>query len=341
MISLRPAHRNWGKYVRHLLLLALILSPQMARGGELHFLAGGMREINSDNASYAFMGEYREGGGENIAVSTLYLNEGHVPNHHRDGFAPVMVWGRTNLLDRQLSLALGAGPYLYADTTVSGSGQTKNDHNVGGIAGLSAIWYCESRLLLQARLNLVQTGNSFNTATALVGVGYQLDTPKRPGPLPRPPRQREKTTDQELTLFLGQTVVNNPGSKQSMALDMEYRYGIAPYLDLTGSWLHEYGTRVVRRNGVMTQLWLVRDFLDDHLCLGIGAGPYLAVDRRSGPDIVDRNLSAFATPMLSFTASIRNFDFNPNLSARLSLNRLVTNYDKDSDTFLLGVGYRF
>ncbi|MBJ6726883.1 hypothetical protein [Geomesophilobacter sediminis] len=300
-----------------------------------------MHETNVGQGSYSFQGEYREGLGENYVVSTHYLNEGHVPDHHRDGFAPIMLWRRENLQDRSLSLSLGIGPYLFADTTTGANGSVHNDHGVGAIAGASAIWYTKSQFLVQARVNLIQTAGSMNDVIALIGVGYQLDQPDSCGPLPRPPKHRKQKTDHEITLFLGQTVVNRPGSPKSLATDVEYRYTILPYLDMSASWLHESDDRVTRRDGIITQAWLVRGFCTDHLALGIGLGPYFAVNERSGPLLIDRRFGGIVSPMLSFTATLRNFEFNPDLSARISLNRLVTNYDRDMDTFLLGIGYRF
>ena len=108
------------------------------------------------------------------------------------------------------------------------SGIPKNEHGVGGLLGASATWYWESRLLFQARVNWVVTTDSIDTVTALAGIGYQLDPPPKPGPLQKPPQPKERTTDNELTLYLGQTVVNNPSHPKSLAFSAEYRRGIAP-----------------------------------------------------------------------------------------------------------------
>jgi hypothetical protein len=283
--------------------------------------------------------EYREGLGENVAVSSSYLNEGHVPNHHRDGLVPIMFWGRTNLLDRRLSLAVGAGPYLYADTTRI-NGIVKNDHEVGGLMGVSATLYTNSRLLFQGRINWVITGRSIDTLTALVGIGYQLDPPLSTGPLPTPPMQLEKTTNNEFSVFVGQTIVNNPGSPKSVATCLEYRRGLLRYLDVSAAWLNEGDNKLIRRNGALGQLWLNRAFLDDHLTLGVGFGAYLAIDKRKVVNSEQRGFD-FASGVMSVTASVRDFGFNPDLSLRFVMNRIVTNYAKDTDIFLLGLGYRF
>jgi hypothetical protein len=322
-----------------LLLLLCCAAPGSASAGELYGLYGATHAIESPDYSFSYQVEYKEGLGENLAASASYLNEGHVPNHHRDGLVPIMLWGRTNLLDRRLSLAVGAGPYLYADTTRIG-GIVKDDHDVGGLMAVSATLYTRSRLLLQGRLNWVATGRSIDTLTALVGIGYQLDAPLTPGPLPAPPTQPEKTTSNELSVYVGQTVVNNPGSPKSLATCVEYRRGLLRYLDLSAAWLNEGDNKLIRRNGALAQLWLTRAFLDDHLSLGVGFGAYLAIDKRKVAN-ADQGGSGFASGVMSVTASVRDFGFNPDLSLRFVMNRIITNYDKDTDIFLLGFGYRF
>lgn len=338
-----PHHRLPPSSASHLycivLLMLLIASPGMATAGELFGLYGATKEVDSPNDSFAYQVEYREGLGEYFAASASYLNEGHVPNHHRDGLVPIMLWGRANLLDRRLSLAIGAGPYLFADTTKI-NGIVRDDHNVGGLMAVSATLYTKYRILLQARANWVVTGKSIDTLTGLVGIGYQLDPPPSPGPLPTAPTQPEKTTDNELSVYVGQTVVNNPGSPKSVATCIEYRRGLLRYLDASVAWLNEGNNELVRRNGALGQFWLVRSFLNDHLSLGGGFGVYLAIDKRKGT-LPDQGGSAFASGVLSVTASVRDFGFNPDLSLRFIMNRIVTNYDKDTDIFLLGLGYRF
>jgi hypothetical protein len=327
--------------MRLLFLLMLFLVPAgPVWAGEVFVSYGGTKEMGSRSDSFAYQVEYREGLGEYWAVSASYLNEGHVPDHHRDGLAPLTLWVRTNLLDRQLSLAVGAGPYFYADTTRTPQGEPSNEHGVGGLLGASATWYLESRLLFQARVNWAVTTDSIDTVTALLGIGYQLDAYPEAGPLPKPPRQRERTTEHELTLFLGQTVVNNPGSPKSLAWSVEYRRGLFPYLDLTAAWMSEGNNELIRRNGAITQLWLVRSFLDDYLTLGCGLGGYFAVDKRRDPHPGEGG-SAFAAGIMSATASLRNFSFDPNLTVRFVMNRILTDYSKDTDIFLIGVGYQF
>jgi hypothetical protein len=82
----------------------------------------------------------------------------------------------------------------------------------------------------------------------------------------------------------------------------------------------------------MTQIWAAHSFFDERLSLGIGGGPYFAVDRyHPGGD--ETVLGLFG-----MTASYR---FMPRWTVRVSWNRVVTNYNSDSDVILAGIGYLF
>ena len=91
------------------ILLILLFTPSLVRAQEFNFL-GGLLQNSSDGNSYAWQLEYIEGLGENLAIGVTYLNEGHAPNHHRDGNA-LPLWAHTGLMFHRLSLAAGVGPY--------------------------------------------------------------------------------------------------------------------------------------------------------------------------------------------------------------------------------------
>lgn len=318
-----------------LILLAIAACPVGAQ--EFYLLGGVMEEPDTGNSSYSWQLEYRQGLGEHFAASLSYLNEGHILKHRRDGHA-AQLWARTNLLDRRLSLAAGAGPYYYYVTTSTMEGGSfTNDHGFAGMASLAATWYTESRWLFQLRGNLVGIGSGFDSLTAVAGIGYQLDPPATPGPIPKGPPQREKTTDNEITVFLGQTIVNSFDSEHSLATSVEYRRGVWRHVDWTVAWLYEGDNRLIRRHGVATQLWAVREFLDDRLALGVGGGLYFAINHYN--ELLNgRGTSSFLAGIVTMSASYR---FHPRWDTRISWNRIVTDYDRDTDVILGGVGYRF
>jgi hypothetical protein len=105
-------------------------------------------------------------------------------------------------------------------------------------------------------------------------------------------------------------------------------------LDWTVGWLHEGDRRPVGRYGGVTEVWAVNRFYDDHLSLGIGAGPYLAHDRYGAGRSERDRLSA----ALSLTAAWR---FSTRVGLRGVFHRIATDYDGDSDVFMGGLAFYF
>ncbi|WP_298268960.1 hypothetical protein [Geobacter sp.] len=315
-------------------VLVLAASPALAQ--EFFGLGGLVQGSSLHDSSYAWQLEYLEEMGEYGAVSLSYLNEGHLPDHHRDGTA-LTLWGRTTLLEKRLSLAAGGGAYLYYDTTAPpGGGGSYVDHGAGGMLSLAATWHTESRWLFRLRTNWVKTGTSIDTFTTLLGIGYQLDLPSSSGARPPALSRREKQTNNEITLFFGESILNRFDSEHGSALGIEYRRGLWRYLEWSAAWLYEGERSLYRRNSLATQLWGARTFFDDRLDLGFGAGPFVTVDHhRLPPQESDgRPLSAIVT----MTGSWR---FDPHWCLRASWSRIVTSYNQDADLIFGGVGYRF
>lgn len=317
-------------------LLALVACP--VRAQEIYFNAGGLLDTNTKEHTYTWSLSYMQGLQEHLAVSFSWLNEGHVPGHHRDGHT-VQFWGRTNVFNRRLSLAAGVGPYRYFDTSEASEGASYSDsHGWGAIFSLAATYYTEKRWLLQLRTNYVETGGySYDTFSVALGIGYQLDPPPSPGPLPKAPSQCERTTDNEITVFIGQTIVNSFDSEKSVSASIEYRRGLWRYVDWTFAYMYEGDNRLVRRGGLITQLWAVRAFFNKHLALGVGGGIYIAVDQRRDEQ-PDESGAGTVAAIVTMTASYRFFT---HWAVRASWNRIMTNYDRDTDILVAGVGYRF
>lgn len=298
-----------------------------ARAQEVSAL-GGMRQNSRTRAdTYMWQLEYMQGLGDHFAWSFSYLNEGHVPNHHRDG--PVsQIWARTDVFQHRFSLAAGIGVYRYFDTTALKDGSYADDHGWGAVSSLGVAWHIQGPWSIQLRGNWVHTERDVDNFSALAGLGYQFDAPSEVKEQ-RPP---EQPTTNEITVFLGQTTASTFNSEKSFAMAIEYRRRLASFLEWTVSPLYEGNNGVQDRGGLMTQLWAVRSLLDDRLTLGIGGGPYLVIDRyHPGDD--ETVLGVFG-----MTASYR---FMGRWNARLSWNRAVTNYNSDADIILAGIGYLF
>jgi hypothetical protein len=204
------------------IIVAGLLVVSSATAQEFLVLGGVTRDNGSRDQTYGWAVEYAHGLGENAYVTLSWLNEGHVPDHHRDGHA-AQIWGRVNLLDRRLSLAAGIGPYRYFDTTQAAQGaQYENDHGWGLIYSVAATWYTQSRWLMQLRANRIETAGSFDSTALLIGVGYQLDAPASRGPLAHAPVHTGRTTRNEVALSGGRSILNSFGSEGATAFSLEY-----------------------------------------------------------------------------------------------------------------------
>ena len=138
-------------------------------------------------------------------------------------------------------------------------------------------------------------------------------------------------------MLAGRTIVNSFKSEQSAAVGVEYRHRIRSYLDGSVSWLYEGDNRLIRRNGIMAELWAVSGFFDDRLTLGFGAGAYFNVD--SYRHLIESgDTHKLVSGVVSLTGS---YLITPKWDVRSTWHRIVTDYDRDTDVLLGGVGYRF
>lgn len=323
--------------VRRTFFAILLLFSYQSSAQELNLLAGAMHDSASKENSYAWALDYRHGISENLAFTLSWLNEGHVTRHHRDGQS-AQLWARTNIFDRRLSLSAGAGPYRYYDTTGASSGPGfSNDHGWGGIFSVAATYYTRRGFLYELRANRILTAHSIDTTSLLFGVGYQLERPPTQGPYAHAPHQKEKTTENEVAILIGKSVINSFQSESNTAQAIEYRKGLSTHLEWTVGLLNEGDNRLVRRTGLSTQLWAVHEFFGDRLELGVGLGPYFAMGRRRTP-IPGEGQNVHVSAMVSTTAAVR---LNSQIFLRGTWNRVVTNYNRDVDVVLVGVGYRF
>ena len=313
-----------------LTLFGLILMTCPAVAQEVYFHGGATSRTDGSGGSYAWGATYLQGLGDYMALSLTHLNEGHPPDHRRDGFAP-QFWGRYPLFDRRVSLAAGIGPYLYYDTERSSTCSSySNTHGVGTMLSISATLYTESRFLLQARGNWIWTPQNANTYVTTLGIGYQFEKASAKEAPQAPSDKIFKPRSNEVALLAGMTVLNEyGGSRSSGAGTIEYRRSLGRYFEWSAGWLLEGDP--ISRNGPMTQVWLGRRFFDDRFSLGVGAGPYLGFDSSSW-DVTKVNW------LVSGSASYQLHDL---WAIRATWSRVTTDYDRDTDIILSGISYRF
>ena len=322
---------------KQLLLLVWFATSHVANAQELQLLSGITQHSAVSETTYAWSIEYAQGLGEHAYVTFGWLNEGHLREHHRDGPA-AQIWGRVNLLDRRLSLVFGIGPYAYFDTAQAEQGASyTNDHGFGMIYSAGLTWYTEQRWFVHLRANQIEVDTHVDTNMLLFGVGYQLDPPGAVGPQPWAAPLAPRQIKNELSIFVGRTILNSFQSEDSTATEIEYRRALGQYVDWTVGWLHEGAHEIIRRNGVTTQLWLVRSFFDDRFTLGGGAGVYFVLNKEHPIEngAVDDERESI---ILSTLASYR---LDRHWSARITWNRIMTGYNRDTDILLFGGGYRF
>jgi hypothetical protein len=318
-----------------LLVGGQVIGSSSARAQEFSLLGG---PLVSDSAnSYSWDASYREGLGRYAAWSFSWANEGHIPDHHRDGPA-LQIWGRLPLWNDRLELSAGAGPYRYFDTTAArAGGDYSNTHGWGALWSVRAAWYFDSRWIAQMQLNHAQVFGGRDTTALLFGIGYEPDGNDEPGPRQRPIPRTTNITNNEVTAMAGETILNSNGSESAVAESVEYRRGLWRYIDVTASYIHEGGRIQSRRDGVAAQLWATRAFFDDRLTLSAGIGPYIAITQN---DDLPQNRTGDGriSVLIAVSASYR---FGAHWLTRLTWNRVVTRYDRDTDLIEAGVGWRF
>ena len=305
--------------------------PTSVAAQELSILGGPLGGEHED--TYSWEAGFRQGVGRYAAWSFSWLNEGHIPDHHRDG-PMIQAWARLPLLDNRLELAAGAGPYRFFDTIAAEAGESyANTHGWGGVVSLRAAYYFTNRWIAELKVNRTQVNGGPGTTGLLFGVGYQLDAPDRPGPRESAPVRTTNVTGDELTAMFGQSILNSETSETSTAGAVEYRHGLARDVDVTATYLHEAGSLHSRRDGIAAQLWLTGGYFGDRLTLSAGAGPYAAITQND-----DQTGDGRLAGLFSVSASYR---FATRWLARVMWNRIATRYDRDVDLILAGVGVQF
>lgn len=328
--------------MRILVLLAGILATFAVSAQEQLRFGSGITHNTDSESTYGWELGYAQRLGQHAGLSLDWLNEGHQENSHRDGIA-AQIWARAHVLDPRLSLAVGIGPYLYFNTSRDEAhpyyAPYANDHGLKPIYSAEIAWTINHRWLIYLRANRIAAREQINTSMLLLGLGYQFDGQSGPesGANPAAPSAAESPQRSALTLFLGHASLNSFALEGSTAYALEYRRSLSYYSDWSLGWLDEGGNRIIRRNGITTELWLMHPFWHERLELGIGAGAYLIANQQNqlpDSDSDDERLAGIIT----LTGS---YSLDPHWFIRLSFNRIVTHDNRDSDVILFGGGYRF
>jgi hypothetical protein len=308
---------------------ASAVDPPDNRMSEISLLAGPITSRSDWPTSYAWSFSYRHVWQDHLSTTVSYLNQGHFPGHHRDGVA-AEAWAQSRLFNDQLTLAVGAGPFNYYDTTEASHGGTYSDaHGWAWAYSAAATWQpLKKRWFAELRFDSTSPAKSIETQSITAGLGYRL-TPDQQGATAG---EDSASHQKEATAFYGKTVVNSFNSQEAVAKSLEIRYGFGDYLRASAAYVNEGNPQLIRRDGVILEGWLEPGFFGDRYSVGIGAGAYSAIDKyQQAPG---RHLSG----VVSLTMSFRIVE---HLDARFNWHRIVTNYDRDTDIVLYGLGYRW
>jgi len=323
--------------LKHLYKLSflILLAPAAMHAQELSVLGGTTTAGAFAKSTYAWEIDYRQDLYKYFDVSTAYVNEGHFPDHLRDGTA-FEGWTNLPFWNDSVALSVGAGAYYYYDSELIG-GKSFDVHGTAPIYSFTATGYLSDNWFYRVMVNRISPSSDTRDTTVLVGVGYWFGPHRKPeGSQPNKDAvEPDYVTEPQLTFFGGQTVVNTFVSDKSWAGAAEYRQGIFPHLDGTASFIYEGDPKSERRSGVALQLWPVNTFLDKDTSVGIGVGPYIFIDKRHPADQI-RYTTAAVAPLVSLTIARRISD---HFIARLVWDRVTSSYNRDADIFLIGLGY--
>ncbi len=310
-------------------LVALVVLTPQAHAQELTVAAGATRIENPADTTYAWLVSYSHELAPQFSAAFSYRNEGHVPSHHRDGHALQFFFSSND--GPGFGVRAGLGPYRYFDTTLAENpAGFANAHGWGAVYTLAATWRDrDSRWTWELRADRIEARDSFNTTQLMFGASYRLN---QDGSLrTNAPPRRFGPRESEVALMWGRTIVNSFESESARARNAEFRHTFAPAVRASVGWLNEGDARLIRRNGVVAQLWLEPSFGDDRFTIGLGVGPYFAIDGYTGP----------GSRVQAVIGTTFSYHFAHGWSARVTWNRVASNYDRDSDIILAGLGYRF
>lgn len=309
-----------------------VLLPGASEAQQVSLLAGGISSRSDWPDSYAWSFSYRDqwSFAPHFSTTVAYLNQGHFPGHHRDGVT-AEAWGQLDFLRDHLTFAIGAGPFRYYDTVSAAGGGTRYSdfHGWAWIYSADLTWQPrQTGWFAELRADRTSPAKSIETTSITLGGGYRFVQDLRS----TTEAGDGSSNDNEATVFYGKTVVNSLNSQESAAKAVEFRRRFYDRLRASAAFINEGDPQLIRRSGLVAEGWLEPSFSGDRFSVGVGAGVYAAIDKyRATPG---RHLSGIVT----LTLSARLVD---HLDARFNWHRIVTNYDRDTDVVLGGLGFRF
>jgi hypothetical protein len=319
-----------------LIAIVLVAASNTVHGETLLALAGASDSENSDGNSYAWQLQFQEPISSYLSGSLSWLNEGHMPAHHRDGAAAQLWLDAPSLLER-VAFSLGAGPYIYFDTETASSERGYHDiHSAAAMLSASMAVDVGDAWFLDLRVNEIYAPGDINTASFLLGAGYHFGRFDRADPAAASGGDVGASyARQQLQVFGGVMIYNQLQSQQDSVVGLEYRLSLRPWAAWSAAWFYNPGNAISQRNQVASQMWLVHAMADGRLSVSAGLGVYMPLGSQPG--------SAATTPAgVSGLSALRaEWNCSARSSVIVSWYRSFTNDDNDRDLITLGYGWRF
>jgi hypothetical protein len=308
--------------------------PATAGAQSLAVLAGLTESDNHQTDTYAWQIEFQQQLTPLLSGSLSWLNEGHVPDHHRDG-AAAQLWLNSPRWRDRIVLSVGAGPYVYFDTESASSVRGFSDvHSVAALLSVAATLDLGAGWFVRLNLNDVWAPADLGTYAVLLGGGYRFGNSDRSAPS-SPDLTGGGYPAQEIQLFAGQMILSDPSSNSGRTYGADYRLELARWAAWSATWYYDPGSPSGRRDRAATQLWLVEPLANDRLALSVGLGVYSEVGSETRPTTTNPN------PVSGLSGLRAEWLFSRRSSLVLTWQRTFTNDDDDRDIIALGYAFRF
>ena len=299
---------------------------------EISYLGASVSSLNQWPRTSGWEVSYRKTFAPYFAASLAYLNDGHFPGHHRDGVT-AEAWLPIDLFAQHVTVSAGLGPFYYYDTVnARNSAGYADQHAWAWIFSLDATWQFfgdRTGPFVELRLDHTAPAQSIETTSIALGIGYRgfSDVHNSANPA-----AVEGFAAHEVAVYYWKTVVNSLAPESAHAEEIEYRRRIWGELRASFGLLNEGDAQLIRRTGLLAELWAEPSFNSGLWSIGAGFGGYSAIDKyRPSP-------GSHVSGVMSATFSIRPLQ---HLDVRFLWHRIVTDYNRDTDVVLWGVGYRF
>jgi hypothetical protein len=312
-------------------------SSQSARAGELDGFDGRLESNNSGAKTYTWGLEYREPLTDHFTASFGWLNEGHLPENHRDG-QTVQLWWHTSTDPLGLVFEGGIGPYRYYDTHALNPDPDFHDvHGWGAVASAALDWYFASHWFSYLRVNEIAASDKYSSTSLVVGAGYRFSSKfdLSIGSGDSAGASSAGTTPVwEIDGMIGERIANTTHSEAGLAESLNLSRMLSEHFSASLTFISGQDTTLDWRDGFALQLWL-RQRLTSHLSVGVGAGGFIV----SQDDYIkDASSPSNLAVMVSVSVA---YSITPRWTTRVLWDRIGTGDDHDCDILLLGVGYIF